>query len=101
MKSILSGSMLLLTAVTLFFSSCKKEEDDMIPPAISFKTGGSYTATNTNVSMGSTVLTGINAAKTEDNDLLTLFTITRSYDNGASSQVYSENLSGASGDAYS
>lgn len=43
---------------------------------------------------------GINASKAEDNDVLKLFVVTRSYDNGAATNVYSETLTGTSGDSY-
>lgn len=70
-------------------------------PAISFKTGITYTSSSTSVSTNTTVQMGINASKSEEEDPLTLFSITRSYDGGAATQVYSENLSGTSGDSYS
>lgn len=101
MKSIKKAGLLLLAGVTLFAASCEKEdEDEMKPPAISLKTTAGYTAKDTTVGKNAAVLMGINAAKSEDNDVLTLFVVSRSYDGAAATNVYSENLSGASGDAY-
>jgi hypothetical protein len=102
MKSIYTAGMLLLTSLVLLTASCKKEdEDEMVLPTISFKTGAGYTAKDTTVGKNATLLPGINAAKSETNDVLKLFVVTRSYDGGSAETVYSETLSGTSGDAYS
>lgn len=103
MKSFYTAGLILLTSfIALNTLSCKKSDGDpMIPPAIVFKTTAGYTYKDTAVGKGVNILTGIDAAKTELNDVLKLYTITRSYDGGAASNVYSETLSGTAGDAYS
>src|SRR4051794_27405159 len=99
MKSIYTAGLLLLTSIVLLSSlSCKKEDDDeMIPPTIAFKKTAGYTYKDTTVGKAVNILTGIEAAKSEANDVLTLHTITRSYDGGTASNVYSETLTGTSG----
>jgi hypothetical protein len=102
MKSILKAGLYLLTGITLLATSCKKEdEDEGKLPNIAMKTSAGYTSKDTTQMQNAPLLMGINASKAEDNDVLTLFVVTRSYDNGTPSTVYSETLSGTSGDSYS
>ncbi len=102
MKAIFEAGLSLLAGMALLISSCdKEEEDEGRLPNIIFKTTAGYTAKDTTVAKGSTILTGILASKAETNDVLTLFVVTRSYDNGSPSNVYSETLTGVSGDNYS
>jgi len=82
------------------FSSCKKEDEGILP-SISFKSGSGYTSADATVAKSTVVKIGINAAKTEDKDVLTKFTIVRNYDNGADSTVFTKDLSGSEGDNYS
>lgn len=78
----------LLMAVTVAMSSCKKEEEDgQVPPTITFKTGGSYVSADATIPQGTAVVIGVVANKAEDQDLLTHFTITRSYDGAASTTL--------------
>ena len=92
----------VLTAIAIFafsFTSCEKDEGKK--PDISFKTGGSYISGDQTVGMNDTLIIGINAAKTEDKDVLKTFDASVAYDGGASSSIYNETLSGAMGDNYS
>lgn len=83
---------------SLSMFSCKKDEGKL--PDISFKTGTGYTSTNASVARNTAFKVGINAAKTESNDILKTFNITVSFDGGTPATVYSETLTAAQGDNY-
>jgi|SRR3954463_2706289 len=76
----------------LFSASCKKEEDKQIPPDLSFKTGAGYVSANTTLHVNDTILVGINAAKTEDKDLLTHFIATQQYDANVATTIINESF---------
>jgi hypothetical protein len=101
MKKSFLSSIILLALSALLFSSCEKDDDAMIVPNIAFQTVAGYTSTDATVGTNANILIGITASKAEANDVLTLYTVTRSYDGGGASQIYSETLSGTSGDNYS
>ncbi|MBS1771386.1 MAG: hypothetical protein JST82_00910 [Bacteroidetes bacterium] len=101
MKNLFKIACVALCASTLVLNSCKKEEDEGKLPNISFKTGTGYTSADATVAKSSSVKIGINASKAEDKDVLTKFTITRSYDGGSDSTMYTKDLSGGEGDSYS
>jgi len=86
-------------AVILFLTSCEKDEGKL--PNIAFKTGSNYTSADANTGQGTSVTIGIDASKSEDKDVLISFDISVSYDGGTSNSVYSETLTGTSGDIYS
>jgi hypothetical protein len=70
MKPIFRAGLLLLTAFMFLTSSCKKgDEDPMILPAINFKTTAGYTSADATVAKNASVLIGINAAKSEPDDV--------------------------------
>lgn len=89
-----------MAASTLLFAACNKEEDEGLLPNISFKTGGSFVSKDTTVAPRTTLVAGINASKTEDKDVLKVFSITRRVNN-TDSTILTENLSGSQGDSYS
>jgi hypothetical protein len=92
-------SFAIITLAMLTISSCEKDKG--ILPAISFKTGSGYTSADGTIAKNTAFLVGIDAAKTEDKDVLKTFNASVSYDGGASSTVYSETLTAAQGDNYS
>ncbi|MEP7166276.1 MAG: hypothetical protein ABI741_16360 [Ferruginibacter sp.] len=96
MKKILP--ILAIIVAGLALNSCEKDEGKL--PYISFKTGIGYTSANANVPQGTDVLVGITAAKAEDEDVLKTFDVARVLDGGASTSIYTESLTGASGDNY-
>lgn len=103
MKKLLYSA-LLLTLFSATLCACKKdkeEEDEGLLPQISFKTGSGYTSQDATMDQNTAFKIGINATKSEDKDVLTKFTITRSVDGGTASTVYNEDLSGGNGDSYS
>ena len=83
------------------FLACKKEEDEGKLPNISFKTGGTYVATNQNVAKSSSHLVGISASKSEANDVLKKFTVKVSYNGAADSTIVNMDLTGTQGDTFS
>jgi len=89
-------------AVTI--ASCNKEEDEMEPPTISFKTGGSYTSADASLTAGSALVIGIEAEKSEaegeDEDVLKHFNISRSLNGGATTSVYDVDLGAAEEELY-
>lgn len=90
----------IFAAYTLLqLSSCKEDEGKL--PDIAFKTGGSYVSADANLAAGSVVVIGIDAAKTEDKDVLKKFTISKSVNGGATTTVFTKDLTGSEGDNYS
>ena len=88
-----------LLLLTTFVSSCKEEDEGKLPD-ITFKTGGSYVSTSKTVAQGAEVVIGIEAQKTEEEDVLTKFNVSRSIDGGTASTVVTENLSGSDADKF-
>lgn len=84
--------------VAAFFSSCEKDEGKL--PAISFKTGGSYTSTDALLVGGTAFTIGINASKTEDKDVLKKINVSKSVNGATSSIIFSKDLSGSESDNY-
>ena len=93
----------VIISLFLFVGSCKKIEsnDPGLLPNIVFKTGSGYTSKDTTVAAGTVLKTGINANKSEPTDVLKIFSITRIYDGGLSSNMYKADLTGSQGDNYS
>ena len=89
-------SLFLLGAV--LFASCEKDEGKL--PDISFKTGGAYTSADATLPGGTDVTIGIEAAKTEEKDVLVKFNISRSIDGGTPATVFDKSLTGSEGDQY-
>ena len=98
-QTIRKISFVIITVATLTISSCEKDKG--ILPAISFKTGSGYTSADGTIAKNTAFLVGIDAAKTEDKDVLKTFNASVSCDGRASSTVYSETLTSAQGDNYS
>jgi hypothetical protein len=100
MKKINQSILVILTALLIFtIASCKKDPGRL--PAISFKTGAGYISSDATIAKNTPFKIGINAAKTENEDVLKTFNISVSYDGGASTTVYSETLTAAQEDNYS
>src|SRR5678815_4833537 len=95
-QTIRKISFVIITVATLTISSCEKDKG--ILPAISFKTGSGYTSADGTIAKNTAFLVGIDAAKTEDKDVLKTFNASVSCDGRASSTVYSETLTSAQGD---
>ncbi len=91
---------LLIGLLGYSIQSCKEDEGKL--PDISFKTGGDYTSSDVTVAVANldTLLIGIHAAKTEDEDVLKHFNISVSFEGGAATSVYDEDLVGADQDQY-
>lgn len=89
----------IIVIAMLAINSCEKDKG--ILPEISFKTGAGYTSADATIAKSTAFLVGINAAKTEDKDVLKTFNASVSYDAGGSSTIYSETLTAAQGDNYS
>jgi len=98
MNYLIAASFAVMT-ILFTFTSCEKDEGKLLD--ISFKTGGNYTSADKTVNAGDTVLVGINAAKTEEEDVLKTFTITRKIDGGTESTLQTISLTGSQGDNFS
>lgn len=94
-KGLIIG--LLMTG--FFYTSCEKEEEKL--PDIEFKKGGNYTSSDVILPGGTVVLIGIDAHKTEKRDVLKKFDISQSINGGASTSVYSKDLTSAEEDDFS
>ena len=90
--------MIALVAIVGVMSSCEKDEGKL--PTISFKTGSGYTAANASVAKNADIRIGIDAAKSEDKDVLKKFTISKAIGSGSNTTVFTKDLSGSEGDAY-
>lgn len=88
----------ILAFISFLVTSCEKDEGKL--PAISFKTGGIYTAADKTIAVGDSVVLGINASKSEEKDYLKTFTISKAIGAGSATEIYNEALSGATGDTY-
>jgi hypothetical protein len=88
----------VITMVTFTISSCEKDKG--ILPDISFKAGAGYTSTDASIAKNTNFLVGINAARTEDKDVLKTFNASVSFDGGSSTTIYNEVLTTAQGDNY-
>jgi hypothetical protein len=75
----------LIAIVAFLFSSCEK--DNMIPPTIDFTTGTGYVSADAHLAVNTTFKIGVTAKRTEPNDDLKTFIVTRSYDGGAESTI--------------
>jgi hypothetical protein len=96
MNFVFRAGLCLLAGITLFTASCKKNDGARLPN-ISLKTGTGYTAIDTTVAKNTDLLIGINASKAVDDDPLTFFALTRSYDDATPDTVYSGTLNSVEG----
>jgi len=99
MKKI--GHFIIATVtVLLIFTglSCKKDPGRL--PDISFITGTGYLSSDATVAKNTSFKIGINAAKTEEEDVLKTFNISVSYDGGASETLLTQTLTSAQEDNY-
>jgi hypothetical protein len=97
MKNILKTvclAMLLSVAI-----SCDKDEGKL--PNIAFKTGGSYISSDVTLPKGSTILIGIDASKSEKEDVLKKFNLSKSVNGAAAVTLQDKSLSGSEGDNFS
>jgi hypothetical protein len=84
----------LLVAAAMGITACKKEsqEDGMIKPQLDFKTGSGYVSADATLPMNDTIVIGVNCARTEENDNLTRFIATKTYDGGTSTTFVDETM---------
>ncbi len=102
MKKTMFSSLAIAAALFVFMvgmSSCEKDEGKL--PNISFKTTAGYTAADKTVAAGDTIVVGINASKSEEEDVLKTFNISKSVDGASSTTVQTITLSAAQEDTYS
>lgn len=93
MKSALKMICLLLIVVA---SGCKKEdEDEGLLPSIAFKTGAGYISKDSTLTVSTTFTIGVTANKTEDEDYLKKFIISKKTGAAASTTIYSKDLTDA------
>lgn len=97
MKNNVKAFVFFIIMIGIF--SC--EEDEGLLPAISFKMDSNHLSRDTTLAGGSTILIGINAAKTEDKDVLKKFNISKSVNGAAPNSVYDKDLTGSEGDTFS
>ena len=96
MKQLLKG--ITLFSIVSIITSC--EEDQGLLPKISFKTGGNYISSDTTLAGASPILIGIDAAKSEEVDVLKKFNISLSVNGTTAIPLYNKDLSGSEGDKY-
>jgi hypothetical protein len=79
--------------------SCEFDEGKL--PNIKFKTGDNYISRDTTLDASHDLLIGITASKSESNDVLKKFNISKSINGGTSESLFSQSLSGSDGNNYS
>ncbi len=89
----------LLAIATLTFNSCEKDSGTL--PTISFKAGSAYVSTDVTKAVGSSILFGIDAAKSEKRDVLKKFDVSISVNGGTAVSVFTKDLTGNEQDNYS
>jgi hypothetical protein len=89
----------LLLSIIAILASCEKDEGKL--PNISFKTGGAYLSADATLAGTSVLLIGINASKSEEEDVLKKFNISKSVNGATATTVFDKDLTGAEGDNYS
>lgn len=100
MKNVSRIFFVALFAISSFsFLSCEKDEGKL--PNIAFKTGAGYTSADETVAKGGMVKVGITASKSEGRDVLKKFSVTKSVNGGASTEVQVKDLTGDEGDNFS
>jgi hypothetical protein len=97
MKNVIKSILTLI--IIAAFAGCEKDEGKL--PDISFKTGGSYLSSDVTKPGGSQITIGITAKKTENEDVLKKFNISRSVNGAAGSTAFEKNLTGSEGDNFS
>jgi hypothetical protein len=90
---------IVLSAVMIQFSSCKKDEGKL--PNISFKTTAGYTYQDGTITAGNSFLVGINASKSEGEDVLKTLNISKSIDGAATVTDTTITIPSAQEDSYS
>ncbi len=90
MKRMIGKALAFVVVCSVLAAGCKK--DKMVPPTIDFKTGGSYISADTHLAVNTAFTIGIDAKRTEKQDDLKTFVVTRSYDGGAETTVATETL---------
>ncbi|HMG16685.1 MAG TPA: hypothetical protein VK590_14605 [Saprospiraceae bacterium] len=90
---------LLLVSIIMAMTSCDKDEGKL--PNLAFKTTLGYTSSDVTLPAASPVLIGINASKSESEDVLKKFNVSKSINGGTATTVFDKDLAGAEGDTYS
>lgn len=100
MRKLLSSAMILAVLATalVHLSSCEKDEGKL--PNIAFKTTAGYTHADATVASGSSVLVGIAASKSEGEDVLKTFNVSKSVDGATATTITNTTLTGTQGDSY-
>lgn len=91
-------SIAAITMGLLAFTSCENDEGKL--PNISLKTGGTYTSADATLAGSTPLLIGIKASKSETEDVLKQFNISKSINGGANTSIFSKSLSGSDCDNY-
>ena len=98
MKNIFKLAFVAIASI-LFISSCKKDEGKL--PTLTFKVGTTYLSTDDTLTIDSAFVIGVDAAKSEEKDVLKKLNISKSLNGGTAVSVFTKDLSGAEGDNYS
>jgi hypothetical protein len=90
---------IVLSAAMINLSSCEKDEGKL--PNISFKTTTGYTHQDATIASGTAFLVGINASKSEGEDVLKTLNISKSVDGAAAVTDTTITIPTAQEDSYS
>ncbi len=100
MRKLISTALTVAVLATALInlSSCEKDEGKL--PNIAFKTTAGYTHADATVASGTSLLVGIEASKSEGEDVLKTFNVSKSVDGAASVTVVNTTLTSAQEDNY-
>lgn len=93
---LIKTGIIICFASTLLISCDKGKK-----PNISFKAGSSYISGDASVTKKASFTIGIDASKSESEDVLKKFNISKSVNGGSDATIYSQDLSGSDGNNFS
>lgn len=101
MRKLISTALMfaVLATALINLSSCEKDKGKL--PNIAFKTTAGYTHADLTTASGTVLLVGIDASKSEGEDVLKTFNVSKSVDGAAATTVTNTTLTTAQEDNYS
>jgi hypothetical protein len=101
MRKLLSSALIVAVLATALINLSSCEKDEGKAPNISFKTGAGYISADDSVAAGTAFTVGINASKSEGEDVLKTLNISKTIDNGTAVTDTTYNIPSAQEDSYS
>ncbi|HMG68324.1 MAG TPA: hypothetical protein VK588_11590 [Chitinophagaceae bacterium] len=93
MKILSKTYVLFFIMVLGVVTSCEK--DKMVPPTIDFLTTSGYTSADGHIALSTSFKIGVDAKRTEEEDDLKTFVVTKTYDGGTETTIDNVTLTSA------